>query len=446
MRPQQTSIAAAIPTELLSVIFRHLCSKPIALQWPRIDSEDFKSFPWAAGQVCEHWRRAFIACPPLWVSYSLSDHMFGNKYVDKVNRRTSLFLERSRGYPLNISFCGLSFMCTAPSTLTTSTWRILLENSYRWKTADIQMDLEASADILHEYRGKMPILTSLKIFCGWMIKHNFDAFEIAPRLTHLSAWRWRGMSHLLIPWAQLTKLTLGLESPTYLIREGDIISLLHVLQNIEELRFKVADTFYERFSYPLVWRAVRLTHLRLLEVPHFAILLWIEAPLLEHLHLTARTSGTVYDNQMYSGSLSGMILDSSCRIRRLTLEHCQIMTMKDVMDVLPNVEELYVRTEPKQEDLYSLIRHSSEAVDGHLRLPELRVLRMTCRMEHVNEVLVEAVSQLLAKRGAKSAPILGVVPIQEFTIKMEWDGDIPEIPDEVLDAMDKWPSFARYSY
>jgi len=207
------------------------------------------------------------------------------------------------------------------------------------------MDLETSADILHEYKGKMPILTSLKIFCSWMIKHDFDAFEIAPRLTHLSAWRWRGMSHLLIPWEQLTKLTLGLESPMYLIQGGDIVSLLHALQNIEELRFKVTDTFCERFSYPLVWRAVRLTHLRLLEVPHLAMPLWIESPLLEHLHLTDRTSGSVYGYQMYSGAPFGMILDSSCRIRRLTLEHCQLMTMKgvmDVMDALPNVEELYV--------------------------------------------------------------------------------------------------------
>ncbi len=84
MRPQQTSIAAAIPIELLSDIFRHLCKKPIALQWPRVDSEDVKSFPWAAGQVCKHLRRAFLTYPPLWVSYSLSDHMFWNQYVDKL--------------------------------------------------------------------------------------------------------------------------------------------------------------------------------------------------------------------------------------------------------------------------------------------------------------------------------------------------------------------------
>ncbi|KAF8346768.1 hypothetical protein F5887DRAFT_94410 [Amanita rubescens] len=98
----------------------------------------------------------------------------------------------NQGHPLNISFCGLSFMCSAPSKLTTSTWRILLEtrNSYRWKTADIQMDLR-------EYRGKMPILTSFKILCSWVIKHDFDAFEIAPRLTHLSAWRWREMRSLV---------------------------------------------------------------------------------------------------------------------------------------------------------------------------------------------------------------------------------------------------------
>jgi len=84
MRPQQTSIAAAIPIELLSDIFRHLCKKPIALQWPRVDSEDVKSFLWAAGQVCKHLRRAFLTYPPLWVSYSLSDHMFWNQYVDKL--------------------------------------------------------------------------------------------------------------------------------------------------------------------------------------------------------------------------------------------------------------------------------------------------------------------------------------------------------------------------
>ncbi len=67
-------------------------------------------------------------------------------------------------------------------------------------------------------------------------------------------------------------------------------------------------------------------------------------------------------------------------------------------------------------------------------------------MEHVNEMLVDAVSQLLERRGATSAPVLGVVPIKELMIKMKWDGDIPEIPEMVLDAMEKWPSFARYSY
>lgn len=444
-RPHQTSIAAAIPVELLSEIFHRLCDKPIALQWLRVYPEDFDSFPWAAGQVCKQWRRAFLTYPALWTSLNLSDHMFGNQYADKANRRTSVFLERSRGYPLDISFCGFRNICT-PSDLMTSTWRLLLENSYRWRTADIRMDLGASTDILREYRGKMPILTSLKIFCGWVTKQNFDAFEVAPRLIHLSVWCWRGMSHLLIPWAQLTKLTLGLDSPMYLIQEGDIIALLHALQNIEELRFKIADPFSERFSYPVVWPAIRLTRLRLLEVPHFTILLWIEPPVLEHLHVTDRTFGSVYGFQMYSGALCSMVINSSCYIRRLTLEHCQVMTMQDVMDALPRVEELYVTKEQEPEDLCSVIRKCLGEVDGHVYLPKLRVLRITCKMGHVNETLVEAISHLLEKRGTESALTSCAVPIEELTIKMKRDGHIPEIPDKVLDAMDRWPTFAKYSY
>ena len=139
-----------IPTEILCQIFLSLCKKPIAIHV--LDNRShFDVFPWAVGQVCRPWRETFLSYPSLWTSLSL-------KYIPdedadlypgfaEMNRRTTLYLERSRQLPLTIVIVAIrKFSQQFPR----AAWRSLLSCSNRWKGANLVLRVSViRISILH---------------------------------------------------------------------------------------------------------------------------------------------------------------------------------------------------------------------------------------------------------------------------------------------------------
>ena len=217
-----------IPIEIR--IFLLLCEYPIAIH--ALDNRlRFDGFPWAVGQVSRRWREVFLSYPHLWTSLSLHDAGV-DAYLDsfaEMNRRTTLYLERSGQLPLTIT---VSVHSTEIKQFPRAAWRSLLSCSNRWKMAYLFMGHERSTiDDLLECRNQISMLESMDLsMLATMDEFETldSAFAVAPRLTELKLehvgqnYRW------VFPWSQLKKLRIAI-----ILNEA----VLSQLQNVEVLRF-----------------------------------------------------------------------------------------------------------------------------------------------------------------------------------------------------------------
>jgi hypothetical protein len=126
---KMSSDEITIPTEILNDIFHLLCDGPIALHDLKNDSH-FHEFPWAVGQVCRHWRGAFVSYTNLWTSFALKPGNFNAAYFVEMNRRAAMYLERSREQPLTIVVFA---PCSGTQEFPKTVWRMLLSCLKRWK-------------------------------------------------------------------------------------------------------------------------------------------------------------------------------------------------------------------------------------------------------------------------------------------------------------------------
>ncbi|KAF8336225.1 hypothetical protein F5887DRAFT_577916 [Amanita rubescens] len=385
-------ICETIPSEILCEIFQLLCDEPISLHVLN-NSSRFGVFPWAVGQVCKRWRAMFLSYPHLWTSLFLL-YRFGDIVdVDRMRRRTLLYLKRSEQLPLNITVHVSDLSGGRIGSFPEATWKLLLSCSERWGRADVALFDEP---LLFELlRCKTPILKSLRI-CGDSGSGLYHPFTAPPRLTELDLFGW-GWA---FPWSQLTKLKIS----TY--REPahgkTLETILSQLQNVEELRvgyFHYRDRIDDHDQC-----SIRLASLRLLAVPIYPpeILTRIEAPLLEHLWVDWRSGCPEGDYSLiFTEELSSFIRRSSCHIRRLTLHDHVCELLPHLMKLLSSVEVLCIKTTVYGHGSF-LVKHITRMNDG-VYLLNLRELEVTCLRELDNdEKLTTAMSGLLETRSEES--------------------------------------------
>src|SRR6266576_3187830 len=206
-------VASRAPVEILCEIFLLLCDKPIALH-DLMNSAHSDEFPWAVGQICTHWRSAFLSHPALWSSLSLEDPESKEpspsvSYVAEMNRRTAFYLKRSKQHPLTIFV-----RASTPGFSTIGT--MLLSCSNRRKKAELWIGTRSALNGLGERRGEVQILESLKVtVTEFKAEKDPMAFEIAPHLTELELVHWEGikdwtLKRWMFPWTQLSKLRLAI--------------------------------------------------------------------------------------------------------------------------------------------------------------------------------------------------------------------------------------------
>ncbi|KAF8351855.1 hypothetical protein F5887DRAFT_1277615 [Amanita rubescens] len=435
-------MSSEIPTEILHDIFHLLCDGPIALHDLNNESH-FREFPWAVGQVCRHWRGAFLSHTHLWTSFALKPGTFRTAHFVEMNRRATLYLERSGQQPLTID---VSMPCSGTQTFPKKVWGMLLSCLKRWKKADLKLGGGAKLvlDGLLNSRGYMSSLESLRMSIPHSLApEHYNAFQIAPHLTELDLSHPRYAATWQFPWAQLTKLKLETSWEEF-NKDDNPWGVLFQLENIEELHI-IITTFARTLRHRSPLPIVRLPGLRLLEISLVSAMMfsWFTAPLLEHLHIhgcgTNLSYDLLHDSQPYEREITSLIQRSSCRIRRLVLDGCRTKEMRIIMKALASIEELSI-THPRRtldviEDITGL--------EGFIYVPKMQVLQVRTRIICGNlvEKTVTVASRLLETRGkGLSLPSHNIMPLKTFVI---WLTVQEKFPDEVLEVMRSWPSFAQ---
>jgi hypothetical protein len=423
-----------IPTEILYDILHLLCDEPIALHDLKNESH-FHEFPWAVGQVCRHWRGAFLSYTHLWTSFTLKPGTFSAAYFAEMNRRATIYLERSGQRPLTIV---ASMPCSGTEKFPKTVWKILLSCLKRWKKANLVLGNGAARDELLRCRGYMSSLESLAVSIpdDTSLK-NYDAFQVGPQLTELDFAHPGYTAEWQFPWAQLTRLKI--------VESNNLGGVRCQLKNIEQLTI-IAGLYNPWFpsSLPMI----RLPGLRRLEMTLSSATMfsWFAAPLLEQLHLHGYKHWASYfhSSQPYEREIMSLIQRSSCHIRRLAFERCRTEEMGRIVNALASVEELSI-SHPWADSL-SIIQDVT-GLDGRIYLPKLQVLHVTCIVDLIKnpvtvlENTVTSFSRLLEARGKRlSLASHDIVPLEKFVLRLTLRG---KCPDEVLKVVHGWPSFAQ---
>ena len=443
------SVASRAPIEILGEIFLILRDKPITLH-DLTNSLHFDEFPWAVGQICSHWRLAFLSYPALWSSLSLENPESEQPspsapYVAEMNRRTMFYLIRSEQHPLTITV-----RASNPSFCTI--WTMLLSCSNRWQKAYLWIENESVMNGLVGRRGKMQILESLEItLAKFKRQKDLVAFEIAPHLTELEVTHWAMLkeSRWKFPWIQLSKLKLEVDCLD-LTRRKALQAFLRQIQNVEELRFLMNDVIegVNNFEYaPVHFPRLRLLEISLVSPKVFS---WFEAPLLGHL--------LVHDScrNRYGEELSLFVHRSSCCVRRLAIQDCDIDVARDIIEVLKaGVEELCIK-QMFEEVPGNFVDFAQDMIQSHeVPLPNLRVVQVPCCPGHFKQ-LIAKVSPFFEKQGGEfgSAPAgSNNVPLEKLIIAVDRNncgcGQCGSVFSEestaiqyALKVMCHWPSFS----
>ncbi|KAF8337165.1 hypothetical protein F5887DRAFT_1244626 [Amanita rubescens] len=445
-------IGTSVPTEILCEIFLLLRDKPIALNELK-NRLCFSKFPWAIGQVCRHWRLAFLSNPALWSSLSIEDPDHRSPsvaYIAEMERRTAIYLRRSEPHPLTVIVC-FKYVDGFPKEV----WDMLLSCSDRWKKLYLWLSNQFFTDGLVSRRGKMPILESLRLSMTRSKRQNdLTAFEIAPCLTELElAYSDSGEREWAFPLAQLTKLNIDLPPSLDFTDSHRLRMFLLQLQNVEELRFTIS--YIKEGFGTLQCLPVRFPRLRLLRTPllYPGVFSWFEVPLLEDLLTFCSLFSTAYDPDECKAALLSLVHCSPCHIRHLTLENCKVEEAHNIMEALTSVEKLCIKYSIAPKRGPRLVRDIAEA--NGIYLPNLRMLQVPCCPGYFEEY-VSSISYLLEVRNRKpqlTPASSEITSLERLIIAVNWtysdcyccsilDKNIPSVINNAIKVMFSWPSFS----
>jgi len=302
-------------------------------------------------------------------------------------------------------------------------------------------------------RGKFSTLEYLEIGIEALAGRPYNAFEIAPRLNRLrlteGALGREFLGKWKFPWAQLTKFEIRLR-----VGHGgdELRETLLQLQNVEELR--VETPVREYFAIDKNAPVFQLARLRRLDVSVdlAGIVDWFDTPLLEHLEINDYFD-FANNLEIAKEAISSLIHRSSCRIHRLTLDHCGIKVIRMVLGVralTASVEELFINRGESE----ILVIRDIPGFDERIYLPNLHVLRLKCCPLHATDEFVAAISYLLEARGEESELVAShdIAPLRRIAIQFDscstwWcDHDIissTTLPRNPLGKVLNWPSYVE---
>ncbi|KAM6492349.1 hypothetical protein JOM56_012073 [Amanita muscaria] len=415
------AVILEVPTEVLIEIFYLLCKKPIFV-FELNNSSCKEDFPWAVGLVSRQWRTAFLSYPPIWASLMLFDSYYDSpseSYSKEINRRLALYLERSGGHPLRFD---ISVWSTYNKPFTMVALEMLSACSHRWQTAKFDLFCDWALDNIHPCSG-LPTLEWLKIR-GTVAHSARGIFEVAPRLTHAYIGPWAKSYGCILPWTQLTDLTLTIDEDS-VIKNGDIPNLLPMLHNIKELRFRF--NYYIQLdsegSFPQ-FAPTPLNKLQVLDAPHPGILSWFETPSLCEICFTDNHQ-KYHEPLDVREQISSFIQRSNCRIRKLSFNSGRMF----YVGTLNDVEELVID--------YRHFHGARPSIDIS-SLTKLRLLTIICSTDEDFESLMNSLTTALKSARvptrSKCSSGTSISLLERVTVELQ-----EQPTKKLLKVADEWP-------
>ncbi|KAJ7487301.1 hypothetical protein B0H11DRAFT_1861122 [Mycena galericulata] len=189
-----------LPNELISEIFLHFIPA-----YPRCAPRARRQSPLLLTHICRKWRDIALATPALWRAITIGGH---NSSKDHIPFLAS-WLSRSGDLPLSIQ------MDDQYSGIEPAELELIIPYRARWDVVSLQV---YSLSVLFPLEDPLPQLRSLEIrISGWDPEPALTAFHDVPRLRTATLWDFTYPADL-VPWSQLTSLTLVAKSAAEITR------------------------------------------------------------------------------------------------------------------------------------------------------------------------------------------------------------------------------------
>jgi hypothetical protein len=247
-----------LPNEIVGEIFVHVL--PAYPLCPPLTGPDS---PNSLAQICREWRNIALATPVLWRTISLSHRHKVHLYL----KLCDLWLSRLRCYPFFLSLDELAFS----SSQAIDALSALVPHRARWQDLCLH---SLSPSRLNTIHGLMPLLRTLDL----SLAKTADPFAPQVSIREVPLLRSHSAERLILPWAQLTSLTLRCFYP----RES--VSVLQNTLNLVHCELGLVDNHDDEEIPDIPLPALRSLMLRGRSIPgHLETLI---VPALRNLRLS----------------------------------------------------------------------------------------------------------------------------------------------------------------
>ncbi|KAJ7704174.1 hypothetical protein B0H16DRAFT_719691 [Mycena metata] len=296
-----------LPNELVSEIFLYFLP-----EYPRCPPMCGGLSPITLTQICRSWREIAISTPRLWRAISFN---YGGDNAHVQTEVVKIWLERS-------GRCALSIETDEHYECNDEFVEAILPHRMRWEY--ITVEFVAGRAASPRMDGPMHLLRQLEIHISSHDTPSYLSFHDAPMLTTATLWDFTYPPDLL-PWTQLTSLTLIAKSP---------FECTAVLECAVNLLYCELTIFADSMQHP----DITLVHLESLVLNHFQVdddpaenyILSFTVPALRRLQIPEKHLGSDP-----IGTLASFVSISGCRLQELHITGARMVSTSGYRMALP---------------------------------------------------------------------------------------------------------------
>ncbi|KAK7052180.1 F-box domain-containing protein [Favolaschia claudopus] len=299
-----------LPNEILSEVFIHFLPT-----YPEPPPFLGNLSPTTLTHICHQWREIALTTPALWRAIDLRDFT-----AELAASLAPLWLERSGCLPLSIRTpdSEVYYYDDFPSI-----FGVLIPHRARWQQLDLRLDDPKHLEVLD---GPLPLLRTLSVYLG----HRRDnPLLLQTPLLRTVVLDDCGQPSLILPWSQLTSLTLRIIYPV------ECVSILREARNLVSCTLNgiwAAQPPNDRFADLTLPRLETLIFERNCDIWVDLLRLFI-TPALRSLEIRE----DLLDKTDPFASLNSFISKSGCTLNELRITRASVHTDVSYRDAFPSI-------------------------------------------------------------------------------------------------------------